>query len=89
MIYKKLMQEEDFEKLDRAYSNDPGSARVGGGLGLAKPGQMVQPYEKAALSLNEGEISKPVKSEFGYHIIQLLEKNPGGFKSRHILIRAQ
>ncbi|QHT68262.1 hypothetical protein GXP67_17250 [Rhodocytophaga rosea] len=89
MIYKKLKQGEDFETLARVYSNDPGSAKVGGELGFAKPGKMVPPYEKVALSLNEGEISKPVKSEFGYHIIQLLEKSSDGYKSRHILIRAQ
>jgi peptidyl-prolyl cis-trans isomerase SurA len=89
MIYKKLRQGEDFEKLAMTYSNDPGSARAGGNLGVAKPGQMVHSYEKTALLLEEGEISKPVKSEFGYHIIQLLEKNSDSYKSRHILIRVQ
>jgi peptidyl-prolyl cis-trans isomerase SurA len=89
IIFKRLRQGEDFEKMARAYSNDPGSARVGGNLGIAKPGQMIDAFEKAALSLKEGEISKPVKSEFGYHIIQLLEKNSDGYKSRHILIRIE
>lgn len=89
LIYKKLKQGEDFTKMARAYSEDIGSGSVGGELGFAKPGQMVAPYEKAALSLQVGEISKPVKSEFGYHIIQLQEKNADGYKSRHILIRTQ
>lgn len=89
MIYNKLQQGEDFQILAQTYSDDPGSARVGGNLGLASKGHMVRKYEKTALSLEPGEISKPIRTEFGYHIIQLLEKKGKTYRSRHILVRTQ
>lgn len=89
MIYKKLRKGEDFQAAAKAYSDDVGTARRGGNLGFAEKGQMVENFEKAALALKPGEISKPVKTEFGYHLIQLIEKEDNRYNSRHILIRIQ
>ncbi|MDF9800318.1 parvulin-like peptidyl-prolyl isomerase [Catalinimonas alkaloidigena] len=85
-VQKKLLEGADFAELAKQYSDDPGSAVQGGELGFMGRGQLVPQYEKAALALAKGEISKPVKTEFGYHIIQLLEIEEGRFNTRHILI---
>lgn len=73
-IYKRLKAGEDFAKLAREYSDDSGSAAEGGDLGSFTRGRMVAPFEQAAFALKEGEISQPVKSPFGWHIIQVTEK---------------
>lgn len=75
---KKLIAEldngADFAKLAEENSTDPGSASRGGSLGFFGPGQMVPPFEQAAMALEPGEYTKePVKSRFGYHIIQVDE----------------
>jgi peptidyl-prolyl cis-trans isomerase D len=67
---------EDFAKLAKDYSQDAGSAKAGGDLGGVAPGTMVKPFEDAVFRLNAGEISEPVKSEFGYHVIKLTELTP-------------
>ncbi|MBD3390041.1 peptidylprolyl isomerase [Candidatus Micrarchaeota archaeon] len=72
-IYKELKKGRDFEKLAKEYSECP-SRMKGGNLGFFERGQMTKEFEDVAFSLKEGEISKPVKTEFGYHIIKLLEK---------------
>lgn len=61
----------DFAKLAGEYSQDPGSVSNGGDLGLAGRGQFVAPFEQALFSLKPGEISAPVKTEYGYHLIKL------------------
>jgi len=61
----------DFAELATAYSEDTGSAAKGGDLGLVKRGIMVKPFEDAAFSLEKDQISEPVRSRFGYHIIQV------------------
>ncbi|MEB2784582.1 peptidylprolyl isomerase [Algoriphagus persicinus] len=76
----------EFADLARKYSEDPGSATNGGDLGFSARGQMVPEYEGAALSLRQGEISDPVETEYGFHMIQLLEKKDNTYNSRHILI---
>ncbi|SFU03099.1 periplasmic chaperone for outer membrane proteins SurA [Algoriphagus locisalis] len=76
----------DFADLARRYSEDPGSAANGGNLGFSSRGQMVPEYEGAALSLRQGEISDPVESDYGFHIIQLLEKKDNTYNTRHILM---
>jgi parvulin-like peptidyl-prolyl isomerase len=76
-IYQRLLDGEDFAALAAEYSDDSGSAANGGDLGWFGRGQMVAPFEEAAFSLAVDEISEPVQSDFGYHIIQVLETNPG------------
>lgn len=68
-ILKKLSDGQSFEKLAQDYSNC-GSAKQGGSLGEFGKGMMVAPFEKAAFSLNPGEISDIVQTQFGYHIIR-------------------
>ena len=61
----------DFVELAKNNSQDPGSAVNGGSLGLIERGQMVPEFEQAAFSLDENQVSEPIKSQFGYHIIQV------------------
>lgn len=62
--------EASFEELAREHSDDPGSARRGGDLGRIRRGDMVEPFEEAAFGLDEGELSEPVRTQFGVHLIQ-------------------
>lgn len=59
----------DFADLARRFSEDPGSARNGGSLGFFSPGMMVQPFDSIAFALNDGELSEPFQTNFGWHII--------------------
>jgi len=80
-VLGKVERGESFSALARKYSLDPGSKEKGGDLGFFTVGMMVPSFEKAAFSLKVGEISGPVKSQFGYHIIKVadsrLRKFPG------------
>jgi peptidyl-prolyl cis-trans isomerase C len=73
-IRKRLVAGEDFAALAKAESDDTGSAQKGGDLGEFHRGMMVPPFEQAAFSLKPGDISEPVKSPFGYHIIVVQER---------------
>ncbi|MEW9122361.1 MAG: peptidylprolyl isomerase [Thermotaleaceae bacterium] len=64
---------EDFAELAKEYSQDPGSATQGGDLGYFERGMMVAPFDEMAFSLKEGEISEPVKTDYGYHIIKVVD----------------
>ncbi|WP_161524732.1 peptidylprolyl isomerase [Alteribacter lacisalsi] len=75
-VYERLMDGEDFSELAGEYSTDPGSREDGGSLGFFRRGTMVPPFDAAAFSLDEGEISEPVRSDFGYHIIEVTDRNP-------------
>ncbi|MDP9960819.1 peptidylprolyl isomerase [Chryseobacterium lathyri] len=79
---------ETFESQARIYSEDEGSAANGGLYKNISKGQMVKPFEAAALNLQENEISEPIESEFGYHIIQLIKKSGKVYDARHILLKA-
>lgn len=78
---------EDFSSLASAYSEDLGSAQQGGDLGFAKRGDMVAEFEGTALKLKPNEISEPIESDFGLHLIQLLETRGAEYHARHILLR--
>ena len=90
---KKIKQDilggETFESQARIYSDDPGSASNGGLYKNISRGKMVKPFEAAALNLQEGEISDPVESDFGYHIIQLVKRSGKQYDARHILLKAE
>ncbi|MFC0262362.1 peptidylprolyl isomerase [Fontibacter flavus] len=77
----------DFQTLAREHSQDPGSAMMGGELGFFRRGELAPEYEATALGLKPGEISDPVETMFGFHMIQLLERRGNTFNTRHILIR--
>ncbi|MFJ3314640.1 SurA N-terminal domain-containing protein [Herbaspirillum huttiense] len=70
----------DFAKLAKANSQDPGSADNGGDLGYFSRGAMVKPFADAAFSLKQGEISDPVESDFGYHVIEVTGIKPAAVK---------
>lgn len=73
-VFGKIGNGEDFATLAATYSKDPGSKADGGNLGYFTKGQMVKEFEDAAFALKKGEVSKPVKSKFGWHIIKLEDK---------------
>ncbi len=71
-IVERLKQGEKFGKLAKESSIDSGSAKRDGSLGYFGRGKMVKPFEEAAFKLQVGQVSEPIKSEFGYHIIKRL-----------------
>lgn len=84
---KRVLSGEKFEDLAQEYSEDPGSRSQGGDLGWAKRGMMVPAFEAASMKLKPNEISDVVESDFGFHLIQLLELRGQEYHSRHILLR--
>ncbi|TXF77702.1 peptidylprolyl isomerase [Chryseobacterium sp.] len=88
-IRQDILKGETFESQARIYSEDPGSASNGGLYKNISKGKMVKPFEAAALNLQEGEISDPIESEFGYHLIQLEKRSGKMYDARHILIKAE
>jgi len=79
-IRKKLIDGADFAATAKAESDDVGSGSKGGSLGTFGHGQMVPPFEQAAFSLPLNQISEPVKSQFGYHIIKVEERTSKTFE---------
>ena len=75
-IKKELENGADFAELAKKYSQDPGSAPNGGDLGFFSRGRMVQEFEDAAFSLEPGQLSDPVRTQFGFHLIKVEEKKP-------------
>jgi len=84
---RRVEKGESFEELAKVHSEDLGSGRRGGDLGFAKRGAMVAPFEAAALRLKPNQMSDIVESEFGFHLIQLLEIRGQEYHARHILLR--
>ncbi|MDP7567491.1 MAG: peptidylprolyl isomerase, partial [Flavobacteriales bacterium] len=80
---------EDFKMLATLYSDDPGSATKGGELGFVNRGDLVPEFERAAFRLKEGEISEVVESQFGFHIVQLIERRGEQINVRHILLKTK
>tara|TARA_B100000959_G_C14978949_1_gene622665 strand:- start:466 stop:1809 length:1344 start_codon:yes stop_codon:yes gene_type:complete len=88
-IRDKIMNGESFEILATLYSQDPGSAQNGGNLGFVGRGMFQPEFEAAVFKLKEGEVSMPIETEFGFHLIQLIEKRGNLFNSRHILLQPE
>jgi peptidyl-prolyl cis-trans isomerase SurA len=80
---------ESFATLAVLYSEDPGSATKGGELGFVGRGDLVPEFSAVAFNLEPGEVSKIVKTDYGYHIIQLIEKKGERINCRHILLKPQ
>ncbi len=81
-----IMEGADFAETARVHSQDPGSAANGGDLDWFRRGMMVREFEEIAFGLRDGQISFPVKTDFGWHIIKVERSRPGEVKARHILI---
>lgn len=92
-IYNRLMRDrEDFASLALDFSEDPGSAEKGGSLGRFGRGQMVAEFDSVAFALNPGQISKPVRTQFGWHIVKcdtIISNVPGQeqISASHILFK--
>ncbi|MEQ9438132.1 MAG: peptidylprolyl isomerase [Cyclobacteriaceae bacterium] len=86
-IRNKLLRGADFHQLAEKYSDDPGSAQHGGELGSVHFGQFVPEFEETIRSIEPGKVSEPVRTDFGYHLIELMALEGDQFTSRHILIK--
>ncbi len=78
-IRGKIVAGGDFAALAKAESDDAGSATKGGELGAFRHGQMVKPFDEAAFSLPVGQVSEPVRTDFGYHIIKITSRTSKTF----------
>ena len=74
-ILDRIKKGEKFGKLARELSSDTGSAKKDGNLGFFGRGKMVKEFETAAFNLQVGQISEPIKTQYGYHIIKRLSQN--------------
>ncbi|MDO7845355.1 peptidylprolyl isomerase [Hymenobacter sp. M29] len=79
----------DFATLAKQYSEDPGSAKEGGYLGFFKRGELVPEYEAASMKLEPGQLSPVVQSQFGFHLIQFIERKGNTYSTRHILLKPE
>jgi peptidyl-prolyl cis-trans isomerase SurA len=86
-IRSRILKGENFTTLALLYSEDPGSAKEGGSLGFFGRGEMVPEFEAVAFKLKPGEISSVIRTKFGYHILQLVERRGDRVHCRHILIK--
>lgn len=85
----KIMAGEDFAVYAALYSQDQGSAKKGGELGMFERGTMVPEFEAAAFRLKPGEVSPVIETKFGFHILQLIERRADQINVRHILLQAK
>ena len=86
---KRVENGDNFATLAILYSEDPGSARNGGEMDYVGRGMLDPAFATEAFNLKPNQVSKVVKSEFGYHIIQLIDRKGEKIKCRHILLRAK
>lgn len=88
-ILKELKEGADFVELAKSQSQDEASKNRGGNLGIFGRGRMVPEFEEVAFTLPLGELSDPVKTEFGYHIIKVTQHNPERYKPLDIEVKNQ
>jgi len=88
-IRERIINGEKFSTLARIYSQDPGSARKGGELGMASKSIFWPAFSDAAMSLKPGVVSQIVETPDGFHIIEVLEKKGDMFNARHILLKPE
>ena len=88
-LRERVINGERFATLARIYSEDPGSARRGGELGMASKSIFWPAFSDAAMALRPGVISQIVETPDGYHIIEVIEKKGDMFNARHILLKPQ
>ncbi len=86
-LRERIMAGENFATLAILYSADPGSAQKGGELGMHSRGDFYPEFEAVAWNLQEGEVSQIVKTQAGFHIIQLIERRGDNVNCRHILLQ--
>lgn len=88
-LRERVNKGEDFSTMAILYSQDPGSAKAGGELGFVGRGDLVKAFEAVAFKLKPGELSSVVETEYGFHIIQLIERRGEQVNVRHILIKPE
>ena len=89
MVRDSLLQGASFEGMAKTYSTDPSAGQNGGDLGYFTVFQMVYPFESAAYNTEVGQVSMPARTQFGYHLIKVIDKKPkeGQVRVAHIMIR--
>ncbi len=85
-LFARIQAGEDFAELAREFSDDPGTAQLGGDLGWFRRGRMVRAFEDAAFGIFDGLVNEVVETEFGFHIIKVERYRAGERQARHILI---
>ncbi len=89
-LHKRIAEQgEDFAELAKKFSDDPGSGAQGGDLGFQKRGTFVPEFEAMAYKLEANQLSPVIETDFGFHIIQLLERRGNLIHCRHILIKPE
>lgn len=86
-LHTLLVNGADFKELANTYSEDPGTKRKGGIYSNVEMGTFVAEFEAVVQQVKLMEISSPFKTEYGYHILQVIERKEGKFSVRHILIK--
>ncbi|MCS6821539.1 MAG: peptidylprolyl isomerase [Microscillaceae bacterium] len=86
-IRQRILKGEDFATLAKQYSEDFVTAKDGGDLGWQERGNLVPEFEAAVFRMKPGEVSQVIESQFGFHIIKLIERRGNQYRSSHILMR--
>ena len=86
-LYRRLVAGATFEDIARQYSQDYGSYSGGGNLGWQRVNRFDPAFEHVITQLSKNQISEPFKTDFGYHIMQLIDRNESEVLTRHILLR--